>query len=78
MTPDPFRDIVDERTNYMDVADQFKGDRLDRDRLSRADWPSQVDRAATDLLHGVAIGRADSNFDHGGTIGQHDFGRATG
>ena len=78
MTPDPFRDIVDERTNYTDVADQFKKDRLDRDGLSRADWPSQIDRGATDLLYGVAIGRADSNFDHGGTIGQHDFGRATG
>lgn len=78
MTPDPFRDIVDERTNYTDVADQFKEDRLDRDGLSQADWPSQIDRAATGLLHGVAIGRTDSNFDHGGTIGQHDFGRATG
>ena len=78
MTPDPFRDIVDDRTNYSDVSEQFYEDRLDRDGLSVADWPSQIDRAAIDLLYGVALGRTNSNFDHGGTIGQMDFGRATG
>ncbi|MCL9817782.1 DEAD/DEAH box helicase family protein [Natronocalculus amylovorans] len=77
MSPDPFRDLVDKRTKYSDVSEQFYEERLDRSDLSTADWPSQIDRAATDLLYGVAIGRTDS-FDHGGTIGKMDFGRATG
>ncbi|GAB6878234.1 hypothetical protein JCM17823_05080 [Halorubrum gandharaense] len=78
MAPDPFRKIVDERTNYSDVSDQFYDERLDRDDLSTADWPSQIDRAAVDLLYGVALGQTDSKSDHGGTIGRMDFGRATG
>ena len=78
MTPDPFRNIVDERTKYADVSEQFFQERLERNDISTADWPSQIDRAATDLLFGIALGHSDSTFDHGGTIGTMDFGRATG
>ena len=78
MTRDPFRDTVDDRTSYTEISSQFYEERLARDGISTADWPSQVDRAALDLLHGVAIGHTDSSFDIGGTIGPNNFGRATG
>ena len=78
MSPDPFRNQIDDRTEYDDVSEQFYEERLDRENLAKADWPSQIDRAAMDLLFGVAIGRSKDTFDHGGTIGTIDFGRATG
>lgn len=78
MTRDPFRDTVDDRTSYTEISSQFYEERLAREGISTADWPSQIDRAALDLLYGVAIGHTDSNFDIGGTIGPNNFGRATG
>lgn len=78
MSPDPFHEMIDERTEYTDVSDQFYEERLDREDITKADWPSQIDRAATDLLFGIALGHSSSKFDHGGTIGTIDFGEATG
>lgn len=78
MTPDPFQNLVDDITEHVDLAEQFHQERLNRDDLATADWPSQIDRAATDVVHGLALGHSDSKFDHGGTIGTIDFGRATG
>ncbi|WP_254863094.1 DEAD/DEAH box helicase family protein [Halovivax gelatinilyticus] len=78
MALDPFKNQIDERTSTLSVSEQFHQERLDRDDITTADWPSQIDRAATDLLLGIALGHSDSKFDHGGTIGTIDFGRATG
>ena len=75
---DPFKKIVDERTSYQTVAEQFYDDRLDRPGLSKQDWPPQIDRAATDIKYGIAIGKLKNKNDYGGTIGRNDFGEAAG
>lgn len=75
---DPFKDIADERTSYQSVAEQFYDDRLDQKGLSKQDWPPQIDRAATDIKYGIAIGKLRNKTDIGGTIGRSDFGEATG
>jgi hypothetical protein len=75
---DPFKNQVDDRTSYTDLDEQFHDARLAKDSLTQGDWPSQIDRAAIDVTYGVALGTADSTFDHGATIGRIDFGRACG
>ncbi len=75
---DPFKNQIDERTSYTDLDEQFHTARLDRSDISQSDWPSQIDRAAIDVAHGVALGTADTAFDFGATIGRNDFGNACG
>ena len=68
-------DIVDERTSYVDVSEEFRTERLNN--RPKDEWPSRIDKAALDLLYGVAIGSGNRG-DFGGTIGSDEFGRATG
>jgi hypothetical protein len=73
----PFDRIVDDRTTTATPSEQFYADRLDRYADQRSQWPTQIDRAAVDLLYDVAIGDADDGS-VGGTIGRENFGDATG
>lgn len=68
--------LADEKTKYVDTADQFYDERLVKH--SQDEWPSRIDRAALDILLDVAIGSEDATDDLGGTIGKMDFGNATG
>lgn len=59
-------------------SESFEADRLDRDNISAAQYPAQIDRAALDVLYGVGVGKAAKSSDFGGTIDQENFGAATG
>lgn len=71
---DPFQSIDKHRT----PAEQFKNDRLDRDVINKTQYPAQVDRAAVDVLHNVAVGKKDDPTDIGGTVDRFNFDEATG
>lgn len=58
--------------------EQFHDERLDRDSLTKTQWPAQIDRAAFDVIYGIAIGKTSSTTDIGGTIDSFEFPRATG
>lgn len=75
---DPFKKIVDTATNYRDDDEEFYEERLARYDGDRDRWATAIDRAAYDVLDGIAIGSTDSKSDLGGTIGATDFPRATG
>jgi len=49
-------------------SESFEADRLNRDDISIAQYPAQIDRAALDVLYGVGVGKAAKNSDFGGTI----------
>lgn len=59
-------------------SESFEADRLNRDDISIAQYPAQIDRAALDVLYGVGVGKAAKNSDFGGTIDRENFGTATG
>jgi superfamily II DNA or RNA helicase len=58
--------------------DIFREARLNRAGLTITQWPAQIDRAALDILYGIAIGKTRSTTDIGGTIDRHEFPEATG
>ncbi|WP_411968697.1 DEAD/DEAH box helicase [Haloferax sp. YSSS75] len=64
--------------NSKQVDEVFQESRLDGRGLSETQWPAQIDRAATDLLYGVAIGGGAGAGDIGGVIDQVNFSEATG
>lgn len=81
MGRDPFDpdELVSERNKPPDQS--FKEARLERQGLTKDQWPSQIDRAALDLIYGddhFAIGEADAIGDIGGTIDEENFDVATG
>jgi superfamily II DNA or RNA helicase len=59
-------------------AEQFEHDRLDRDGIDETQYPAQVDRAAVDVLRGIAVGKTDDPTDIGGTVDRFNFDEATG
>ena len=73
---DPFKRIVDDVTTTRTPSEQFYDDRLDRYEDRRSQWPTQIDRAAVDILYNVAVGRDGDS--HAGTIDRENFGDATG
>lgn len=61
--------------------ESFKEARLERQGLTKNQWPSQIDRAALDLIYSdghFTIGEADTIGDIGGTIDEENFDVATG
>lgn len=81
MGRDPFDpdELISDRNKPPDES--FKEARLERQGLTKDQWPSQIDRAALDLIYGddhFAIGEADSIADIGGTIDEENFDVATG
>ena len=66
------------RKQHKSPREQFYEERLDRKGLTKTQWPAQIDRAALDILHGIAIGRNSSKTDIGGTIDSFEFPGATG
>lgn len=59
-------------------SEQFHEERLDRQSVTKAQWPAQIDRAAFDVIYGIAIGQTSSTTDIGGTIDRYAFPEATG
>lgn len=81
MGKDPFDpdDLVSTKIKAPDES--FKEARLERPGLTRDQWPSQIDRAALDLIYSdghFTIGQADGIGDIGGTIDEENFDVATG
>lgn len=72
---DPDKHIRDQNRPSDEV---FYDERLGRAGLTKQQWPAQIDRAALDILYGVAIGKTSSATDIGGTIDRYEFPDATG
>ncbi len=79
MPSDPF-DPDDFINN--DPSEQFRADRLARDGVDPSQYPVQIDRAAIDILNGIAVGKDESIGgsigDTAGTIDRFNFDEATG
>ncbi len=68
----------DDATSHLSYEEMFKEERLKKDYIRKKDWPAQVDRAALDILYGIAVGKSKDPNDPGGMISKFDFGEATG
>lgn len=75
MVHDPFKTQLDRNSKGPD--EEFREARLEGRGLSESQWPAQIDRAASDLLYGIAIGGGGVG-DIGGTIDKFNFPEATG
>ena len=74
----PGNDPLQSRDDHTTPSEQFRKDRLERDEIDPTTYPAQVDRAAADILRGIAVGATDDPTDIGGTIDKFNFDSATG
>jgi superfamily II DNA or RNA helicase len=78
MARDPFERQLDHGRKDRDLEGQFKSERIDDRGYAKSQHPAAVDRAAVDVVKGIALGQTTTDNDAAATIGSQNFPQATG